>query len=130
MVRLEDLAGEFADLYDIDLAAARTAVSVHTDQMIDDPRLYQYIEGTDELLTEEGAAVLRKQMSEVYGCGSPERDEARDAVRSAVGKIEEHTGQRDAAIRAALTAGVPVKHITEDSGLSRARVYQIRDGRR
>jgi hypothetical protein len=34
------------------------------------------------------------------------------------------------AVRAALAANVPVKRITALTGLSRARVYQIRDGRR
>lgn len=129
MISLNELAGELAALYDLDIEAAREAVSVHTDQMIDDTRLYQYIEGGDEELSEEGAALLRKQMSEFYGSGSRELDEARYDVRSAVGESKKCDGQRDAAVRAALKAGVPVKDLVKDAGLSRQRIYQIRDSR-
>lgn len=38
--------------------------------------------------------------------------------------------QRDILIRQALAAGVPVPALVEQTGLTRARIYQIRDGRR
>lgn len=37
---------------------------------------------------------------------------------------------RDDAIRSALAEGVPVATLVSETGLSRARIYQIRDGRR
>jgi hypothetical protein len=129
MITLEELAEEFSTRYDIEPAAAREAVSVYTDQMIDDPRLYEYIEGEQEKVSDQGAALLRQQMSAVYGSGNPDIDDARDEVRSAVGLIKSGPGRRDAAIRAALKLGVPVKDVMADSGLSRQRLYQIQNGR-
>jgi hypothetical protein len=130
VIRLEDLAEEFSGLYDLDLAAAQQAVSVYTDRMIDDPRLYEFIQGEDEKVSEEGAARLRMQMSEVYGSGSPDADQARHAVRRAVSQTKKYQAQRDIAVRAALALDVPVSALMKDTGLSRARVYQIRDNRR
>lgn len=40
------------------------------------------------------------------------------------------SARRDAAIRQALTDGVPVADLVTQTGLSRARIYQIRDHRR
>lgn len=40
------------------------------------------------------------------------------------------SGGRDDAIRTALTEGVSVADLVRETGLSRARIYQIRDGRR
>ncbi|MEU3528803.1 hypothetical protein AB0E62_33980 [Streptomyces sp. NPDC038707] len=44
--------------------------------------------------------------------------------------VEEAVEERDDLIRRLIAGGVPVKDITAKSGLSRERVYQIRDGRR
>lgn len=46
------------------------------------------------------------------------------------GHVTAVTAARDDAIREALAAGVPVSGIVRAAGLTRARVYQIRDGRR
>jgi len=131
MITLDELAGRFSTLYDIDLAAAREAVAVHTDRMIDNPALYRFVEGDDEKLTDKGAALLRQQMSDIYGSGKPDVDDARGEVRAAVGRIEEYQGQRDAAVRFALKVdGVTAKDLAKDAKVSPARIYQIRDGRR
>lgn len=47
-----------------------------------------------------------------------------------VDQQDERLARRDAAIRSALSEGVPVREIVAHTGLSRERVYQIRDGRR
>lgn len=66
-----------------------------------------------------------------------ETDETLNAVRSLAGQLEiERVGARIAeaglasAIRNALEAGNPVGLIADAAGISRQRVYQIRDGKR
>lgn len=51
------------------------------------------------------------------------RNEARDAFDKADASLRE-------SIRAAIVAGVKVPALVEATGLSRPRIYQIRDGRR
>jgi hypothetical protein len=43
---------------------------------------------------------------------------------------DERLARRDAVVRRALAGRVPVREITALTGLTRARIYQIRDGRR
>lgn len=130
MISLDDLAAEFSEVYGIDPEISRGTVSIRTDSMIDDPKLYEYIDGQDERLTEAGATLLRQQMSDLHGSGSVSVDAARAEVRRSAKRVDDSLERRDANIRAALTMDVPVKDIVADTGLSRARVYQIRDGRR
>jgi hypothetical protein len=52
---------------------------------------------------------------------------SRDVARREAGDLDE---QRDIVIRQALSAGVSVADLVERTGLTRARIYQIRDGRR
>ena len=56
--------------------------------------------------------------------------EAATAVSAATEKLEQKKEARDAAVREAIEAGIPAKSVGAASGLSLARVYQIRDGRR
>lgn len=130
MVTIEALAQELSDLYDIDLGAARADVVAFADQISDDPELYD-IDGGNAL-SDTGAGLIRDQMSSVYGSGSIDMDEARYELRSAQALVDaaDELGRRDAAVRKALATSVPVKDIVADTGLSRARVYQIRDRRR
>lgn len=53
-----------------------------------------------------------------------------ELVRAAEERARETAEGRDMAIRRVLAAGAKIKEITDITGLSRARVYQIRDGRR
>jgi len=60
-------------------------------------------------------------------------DEVRkiEAKRSAAqGTADQWADERDEAIRRLLADGAPVRVIVAASGLSRARIYQIRDRRR
>lgn len=59
-----------------------------------------------------------------------ELGEAVDALRRAEDVVAESTRRRDDAVRRAISDGVPVTTIAERAGLSKARVYQIRDHRR
>ena len=55
---------------------------------------------------------------------------AANTVRAANEALTVAQGARDQAVRAALAAGVSVKDLGPASGLSKERVYQIRDSRR
>ncbi|MDM4761898.1 hypothetical protein QT381_02625 [Galbitalea sp. SE-J8] len=60
-------------------------------------------------------------------------DPLADAVRAEQETADAHARAvrtRDDAVRAAITARTSVAKIVEATGLSRARIYQIRDGRR
>lgn len=59
-----------------------------------------------------------------------EVEAAAGAVREARGALAEAERRRDEAIRTALEQGVPVTQIASATGLTRMRVYQVRDGRR
>lgn len=56
--------------------------------------------------------------------------EKAQAVEEARDMLKHAESERDKAIRAALDSGCEVKDIVPVTGVSRARIYQIRDGRR
>ncbi|MFE7547051.1 hypothetical protein [Streptomyces gardneri] len=58
------------------------------------------------------------------------RERALTAVEDAVRGLRHAEDERDAAIRNAIKAGASVISIAAAADLSRARIYQIRDGRR
>ncbi|MFI0929693.1 hypothetical protein ACH4TP_38080 [Streptomyces sp. NPDC021012] len=58
------------------------------------------------------------------------RERALEAVEDAVRQLDNAEAARDAAIRDAIEAGASVISIAAAASLSRARIYQIRDGRR
>lgn len=67
--------------------------------------------------------------------GSPPFDQA-DLVaavadlESAQAAVTHATARRDELIRRAIAAGTPVKELATTTGMSLARIYQVRDGRR
>lgn len=81
-------------------------------------------------LTDAGAEVVIGSIASaaLYNSSSV-LDELMDA-QADVGRHEEQLSRRDAALRKALSEGIAVREIAERTGLSRRRVYQIRDGRR
>ncbi|WP_327135910.1 hypothetical protein OG311_38070 (plasmid) [Streptomyces sp. NBC_01343] len=65
--------------------------------------------------------------------GEPSNDAQRttlELIEETVQRIHDAEIERDALIRQAIAERAPVIAIAERAGLSRARVYQIRDGRR
>lgn len=58
------------------------------------------------------------------------RDRALVNVEATANALDHAERERDEAIRAAIKAGASVISIAAAAGLSRARIYQIRDGRR
>jgi hypothetical protein len=135
LIGIDNLAREMAAKYDIDQAAAYADTNAYADQISDDPELYGYDEDDGGAVTEAGAEIIRAQMATVY-----ENDNFEQQAQDAVVKLQETTARvkeldtaqddRDTAIRHALQVGLPVRVIHEHTGLSRERVYQIRDKRR
>lgn len=60
----------------------------------------------------------------------PRQEELLEDIADAVRSVHYYEEERDALIRSAVADRVPVTAIAEKAGLSRARIYQIRDGRR
>lgn len=58
------------------------------------------------------------------------RDRIRQSIREITARLADLPGRRDGLIREALNARVHVEDLAADAGLSPARIYQIRDGRR
>jgi hypothetical protein len=56
--------------------------------------------------------------------------ELRHRIPKLIEKISDLGSERDLMVRRGITAGIPVIELAEMTGLSRARIYQIRDGRR
>ena len=54
----------------------------------------------------------------------------RESIPTVIGQIDNLGSERDILIRKALAAGISAIELKELTGLSRARIYQIRDGRR
>lgn len=61
--------------------------------------------------------------------GTPEEDAALNRVREADRSIEDSKRRLRAAVAAALESGVSAMQIASTLGVSRSRVYQIKDGK-
>lgn len=61
---------------------------------------------------------------------SGEQERMLEAVADAAAAIGDAERGRDERIRSAIAAGVPIIAVAKKANLSRARIYQIRDGRR
>jgi hypothetical protein len=95
-------------------------------------QLVQFVEACD-IDTDEDGTPLDSQwqiLADVLGAPDPSNVGELVAVTAAANRITTAEQDRDTAIRAALAAGHSVISIANAAGLSRARIYQIRDGRR
>lgn len=94
--------------------------------------LVQYIDACD-IDTDENGTPLDDQwqlLAEVLGAPDPSNMSELTAVTSAAHQLKLAEQKRDEAIRAAINAGHSAINIANCAGLSRARIYQIRDRRR
>jgi hypothetical protein len=94
--------------------------------------LVQYIDACD-IDTDTDGTPLDSQwqiLADVLGAPDPSNTSELAEVTAAANRITAAEQDRDNAIRKALTAGYPVISIAKAADLSRARIYQIRDGRR
>lgn len=137
MITIEDLAGEIQSTHDVDTHThAVSVVTVHVDNVAADPDLW---DADTETLTDLGAELVRDAIAQAYAqsqvatrasqlledlADAAERRAALDVERADV--IE----RRDALIRSALRTELTRSAIAAAGGVTMARLYQIRDGRR
>lgn len=120
----EDLAYQIGDTMDIDYAAARDAVDVYAGQL----------DAPDGDLSDENAEHIRQALAAELNVASHAPLDA--VINATANKANAELDAEEAdrawrdAIRAAVSAGERVVEIAEAAGISRDRVYQIRDGRR
>lgn len=120
-----ELARELADTYDVGEDSARRGVEAYLDQLeqVDDSAIDH-----DEISEEHADAVREAYaafMASSYVSALDELAEVRDRLDA----LAELQDERARLIRKALADGARIVDIVEASGLTRARIYQIRDGR-
>lgn len=94
--------------------------------------LVQYV-GACDIDTDDDGTPLDDQwqiLADVLGAPDPANVSELVDVTAAASRIGKAEAARDKAIRRALDAGHSVIAVANAAGLSRARIYQIRDGRR
>ena len=116
----------------IDDTAARAALEPYAAQVADhDGRTIDLDDlSDDDASFLEGAVAAAQRAGDL---GDRELDTLADAAHAldaAEQAAEAARHDRDQAVRAAISAGARIVDITAITGLSRNRVYQIRDGRR
>ncbi|MFE2324571.1 hypothetical protein ACFXD5_11750 [Streptomyces sp. NPDC059385] len=95
-------------------------------------QLIQYIDNCD-IDTDADGTPLDSQwqiLADILGAPDPTNVGELTTIIAAAHRIEAAEKDRDEAIRRAVTAGHQVTAIARAANLSRARIYQIRDGRR
>lgn len=137
MTDIHDLAAKAARRFDIDEDAALETARIYLVQAAQ-------AEGTDPRLIDEGELTEEQEDTVMTAIeagmeqASPEDDgligdltDLRARINVLETQLEGATEERDRIIRRLLSkAVVPVNEIAEAAGLSRARIYQIRDGER
>lgn len=131
-VSLDILTARVSGRLGIDDTAARTALETYSAQVADhDSRTIDLDDLSDDDAEFLAGAVAAAQRA--GDLGDRELDILADAARAldaAEQAVEAARHDRDQAVRAAISAGARIVDITAITGLSRNRVYQIRDGRR
>lgn len=132
-----ELAESIAAQHGIDSrTAAREVVTVHVDQIADDPEFWNADSAT---LTPAGVEVVTAAIAASYAQSLHGTDAQRllddiaaaaAAIETFQGKVSEYTDDRDELIRAALRTELRRADIAAAAGVKEARLYQIRDGRR
>lgn len=131
-ITTRDLAGELAEQYGITESAARESI----DTLLGQINEIDGSEFTDEM-DEQAADTIRDQIRsdlrdrtmdprliELADMVLTEHEAAQASERDAAA----HRAERDSMIRSALAAGVPYRILTDGTGISRARLDQIRRG--
>ena len=115
---LQDLTTTIADRFDLTPDAARDAAETYLAQ----------------IEKENGKDIDRDNIADddaefILGCVASSVGEVSatpiDRVADAASRIEDAHAARDAAVRAAATAGVPITQIAEAAGVTRPTIYSI-----
>lgn len=137
MTDINELAETAAKRFDIDEEAAVDIARVYLKQgaeaVGDDPRLIDEDDLTDEQIDTVMTAI-EAEMGNAHAADEQDLVELGD-LRDRIALLEEQVAriseERDRIVRRMLAnAVVPVKDVADAAGLSRARIYQIRDGKR
>jgi len=128
---IDDLARTLADHHGIDThAAAVDTVRVHVDEIRDDPELWDTATRT---LTSAGVEVITRAVDASYSVGAVATAAAQvlvelEEVTSEIGRL---TARREVLVRTAMRRHeLRRDDIAAAAGVTPARLYQIRDGRR
>ncbi|MBB0969068.1 hypothetical protein G6016_08870 [Dietzia aerolata] len=124
---VDDLAAELVDSFDIDLEAARRSAEV----------FLEMLENTQERVIDRECIprdvvdeVRSATMGAIFSLGSDaltaDLGKARTAVEVAQQALDAKISERTELVRRAIALGVPIPVVTRASGLSRARIYQIK----
>lgn len=115
---MQDLTTDIADRFDMTPAAARDAAETYLAQI-------EKEDGKDI----DRDAISSDDVEFVIGCVAASVDDVSatpiDRVADAASRIEDAHAARDAAVRAAATAGVPITQIAEAAGVTRPTIYSI-----
>lgn len=137
MTDINELAQAAAGRFDIDEEAAidiaRTYLRQGAEAVGDDPELIDEDYLTDEQI-DTVLTAIEAEMGNAHAADEQDLAELGD-LRDRIALLEEQVAraseERDRIVRRLLAnAVVPVKDVAESAGLTRARIYQIRDGRR
>lgn len=115
-----------------DLYAHGGSLELADGEVLTRDQLIQYIDNC-EIDTDADGTPTDDQwqiLADVLGAPDPSNVSELTEITAAVNRIADAEQERDEKIRAAIAAGYPVISIAEHACLSRARIYQIRDGRR
>lgn len=120
-----ELAREIAETHDVDIDSALEAVGVYLDQLA----TADNIEIDQEEITDDQADAVRGAFTASLESTHVDALDDLAEVRDKLDVLAELQDERARLVRKALTLGARVVDITEASGLTRGRIYQIRDGR-
>lgn len=127
MTAIEALAAQAAEERDVPVADMLEIVKVYAGQISDDTDLYDVETGE---ISDAGAELIIGSIASAALYNSASVLDDLVEAQGDVDRQDERLSRRDSLLRKALSEGIPVREIVEHTGLSRERVYQIRDGRR
>lgn len=124
-ITTRDLAYEIADTRGISRGSALEIVSTYLDQLAQDDDIDINHDDTPGMYVDEVHATVVNAIDGLQASALRDLSEVRDQLAT-FDKLQKH---RIDLVCRALTAGARVVDITAASGLTRARIYQIKDGR-
>ena len=136
MPTIPEVANQIATTHMVDHHAVLDVVRVYVDQITDDPDLYD--PGTEEL-TAAGATLIVEAVDESYRQGLFSTDaglllEQIESAEQERANLKQQTREalmrRDELVRRAFHTELPRDRIAVAAGVNKARLYQIRNGRR
>ena len=120
-----DLARELADTHDIDADSALESVETYLDQI----EQLDHIDIDRDDISDDHADTVRGAFDAATGTTHVSALDDLAEIRDKLDTLTELQDERARLVRKAVAAGARVVDIVEASGLTRARIYQIRDGR-